>query len=1558
VFVRWRWQRPGVLPVSEEAPGDALPADAQISGDLTAPVDFVARARLPFPVVGIGASAGGIDALKAFFEAVPAQPGIAFVVVQHLPPDRESAMAEILARHCELPVHQIHQSQPIEPDQVYVIRPGYTLTLSDGAFELGAAVEKSGHGRPIDDFLRSLAREQQEKAIAVVLSGTGMNGTAGAQAIKAVGGLCIAQTPETAEFPSMPQSLIQAGYADAVLPPAKIPALILQYLQNPYAGAERVSMEAAKEALQADRAHLTEIFSILRARTAHDFSGYKKPTILRRIQRRMGLAAVQTLEEYLTCLQSDGEEVRALANDLLINVTGFFRDPQAWEALRVAAVRPLIEEWNSDAPIRGWVTACSSGEEAYSLAMLIHEELERLGKRIQVKIFATDTAEKSLMVARAGVYPGGIEGELTPDRLARFFDKDEHTYRIKKEIRDSVVFAPQDVLRDPPFSKVDLCTCRNLLIYLEPDVQMHVLGLLHFALRDGGYLLLGTADAGGTVKELFGTVNIKWRIYRRESNRAHRLLELPRASAYGLAETQRLEALVLRSPQRSATTLAVQQALFDQFGPPTVVVDRSDRIVYYHGDTRAYFITPIGEPTFDLFEVVHETLRPAVRQALRRANTENGTVRVTDAALESAPPALRVYVTAAPLQTAQTPEYFRVSFEPLDLAQVSAPAAGHESATSISLLRLIHSEQDHLLEAELRTARRDLQSVTEAFQSNNEELKASNEEVISINEELQSANEELESSKEELQSLNEELIAANAQLQTKIGELEAANNDLSNLWSSTSIAVVFLDTQLRVRRFTPAMSDLLELLPGDIGRPIAHFAPKLTRGDLVEDARQVLSSRLPSEAEMSSHSGAWYLRRTLPYRTADQRIDGIVITFFDITARKRAEELVEAAQARLSAVIEQMPAAMLLVEAPLGKLLYGNRRAAELFGLSYPLPYIGAEWAAATATFKGFDAEGQTYLPQQWPLARTLVSGSRTNDEEITFARADGASGTVSVSAAPVYNAAGEMIAAVATFFDITERKRMETAVRESEERFRLLIESARDYAIFLADMQGRITTWNSGAERMLGWSEAEALGRPMALLFTPEDRALDVPERDMRTALETGRAAGERTHIRRDGSRLWASGTLTTVLDPGGLPRGFAMIMRDCTQLRQAQEDLQAALDSSEALRVSAESANRSKDEFISTVSHELRTPLNTIRLWLRLLESEELPRNEVVRGLQAMERAVLSQQALIDDLLDVSRMAAGKLRLDLRNTRLVEVVRGCLEAVSPGASSRGIDLESRLDDEVGIVRVDPERFQQVAANLLSNAVKFTPSGGKIRVQLSRSGDFVELVVADTGVGIRRDFLPHVFERFRQAERVATRQHAGLGLGLSIARELIELHGGTISAESGGEGRGATFTARVGLPGQLETDGPGAAAPGAPSRGLRGVAVLVVEDETATSAAVRRLLEAEGAHVQVAASVSGAAEAYRLQRPDLILCDIGLPGEDGYTLLRLIREREQLHSTPRVPAVAVTAFAGRQDRERALAAGFDEHLPKPVSPDRLITLLEQIANTTRSARDDEGLEK
>jgi two-component system CheB/CheR fusion protein len=1532
--------------------GATSPSDASATPQPTpaAPTDNRDHARLPFPVVGIGASAGGIGALNAFFRGLPASPGMAFVVVQHLPPERESLMADILARHTPMPVRQIEEGVPVEINHVYVIRPGFTVTLKQGVFHLGEPVEKRGHRRPVDDFFRSLAQEQQERAVAVVLSGMGTNGTAGAQAIKAGGGICLAQVPETAEFAGMPSSVIHAGYADQILEPSEMAAALLRYVQQPYVAPDNKRASHAQEAVQHESSALTDIFATLRTRTGHDFSGYKKPTVLRRIQRRMGLAGLQALGDYAARVREDQAETGALANDLMINVTGFFRDSESWEAFREAVVRPLVAGWHEPAPIRAWVTACASGEEAYTLAMLLAEEIERAGKRIEVKIFATDTADKALGLARAGVYPAGIEGDLSLERLDRFFEKEEHTYRIRRDVREMVVFAPHDLLRDPPFSRVDLCTCRNLLIYLEPEVQERVLTLMHFSLKERGHLFLGTAETLGASKDVFETISQKHRIYRKTGSSAHRYAQLPMFVSRALPDVPRAE--LAPNLTRSATVFVLQQALFECFGPPTVIVDREDRIVYFHGNTTSFFEQPLGEPTRHLFEVLNLALRTGVRTALRRATAENKATSLEAVTIEGARGPLQVEVTVAPLLPAREAEYFRISFETLDDPEVTTARAARlrRKTRPSTRLQLLQAGPDPVLEDELRLARRELQNSLEAYEASNEELKASNEEVVSINEELQSANEELETSKEELQSLNEELITVNGQLQVKVAELEASNNDLSNLWTSTNLAVVFLDLQFRVRRFTPAINDLLALMPADIGRPIDHLAPKFTDGNLLEEARAVLAKLIPAESEVRSHSGVWYLRRTLPYRTAEHRIEGIVITFVDITARKHAEQALEAAQARLQAVIEQMPAALLMVEAPSGKLLYGNRRAAALFGHPYPLPFIGSDWHAAAVAFKAFHADGRTYESQEWPLARTLTSKSTITDEELEFARPEGGRGTLSMSAAPIHNQDGGALAAVATFWDISERKRTERALRESEERFRLLLESAIDYAIIMLDADGRISHWNSGAERLLGWSEREAVGRPVAMLFTPEDRTLGVPDQELHTALTEGRARDERTHQRKDGTRFWASGTLTSVHDSSGRVHGFAKIMRDHSELKQAQDQLHQALRASEQLRVQAETANRAKDDFISTVSHELRTPLNTIRLWSRILSSGKTSEEQTGTGAAAIDRAVSSQQALIDDLLDVSRMASGKLRLAVRDTSLAHAVRGAVEAIRPSANSRGLNLEARIDESVGIVRADPERLQQVVWNLLSNAVKFTPSGGQVVVELTRRDDRVEIAVRDSGIGIRPEFLPHVFERFRQAEVVTSRQHTGLGLGLAIARQLVELHGGSITAHSEGEGRGATFTVLLPLVERPDLD-IGESHPEytrADLEGLEGVDVLLVEDEGATGQAEQRLLEAAGAQVRATPSAAAAREAFARRRPDMIVCDIGLPGEDGYVLMRSLRALErEAHADP-VPAVAVTAFARQEDRQRALAAGFTEHLAKPIDPAELIELL---AGWARDAR-------
>jgi two-component system, chemotaxis family, CheB/CheR fusion protein len=1515
------------------------PASTSFEGtrEVTAPVGSTSRARCPFPIVGIGASAGGVEALRAFFSATSFDSGMAYVVIQHLSPEHESLMAAILGHCTSMPVFQIEDGLEVRPNNVYVIRPGYTVILKDCRLHLGQPVEKRGHRRPIDDFFRSLAQEQQDNAIAVVLSGTGTNGSAGAQAIKAAGGLCIAQDPNTAEFPGMPQSLIHTGYADQVLPAEEIPRALKQYVQHPFLDLNATGRARAAQEIDRHRAELSEIVAIIRLRAGHDFGPYKLGTILRRINRRMGLLGIITLADYANYLRGKADEVSALANDLMINVTGFFRDPEAWEAFREAVIQPLVAQRAPNDTIRAWVTACASGEEAYSLAMLISEEAERLGRSVDVKIFATDTADKSLALARAGIFPGGIEGDLSPERLERFFERDDQTYRVKKTLRDQVVFAPQDVLRDPPFSRVDIVTCRNLLIYLEPEAQRRVLALTHFALREDGYLFLGNAETLGHADTLFEVVSKRWRIYRRLGADRQASNHLP-AMLARTAEARPITRLAPTVPIRPSPTATIQAALLDEFGPPSAVVDANERIVYFHGDASPYLQVPPGETTQNFLDLVRPALRPTVRKALRDAIAVR---RVFSMEVQTETDEGSLWVTAAPLQHSRPPDYFRVSFQRAPAAKPSdkPPPLGTQSSDGT---QSASPGLDSALEEEVCILRRELQASVEAFEATNEELKASNEEVTSINEELQSSNEELETGKEELQALNEELATVNEQLQSKLLELEALTNDLDNLLSSTSIAVVFLDTQLRVRRFTPAISDLLELLPTDIGRPLAHLAQKFTDGDLIADASTVLSQLTPLESETLSRSGRWYLRRTLPYRTEDNRIGGVVITFVEITARKRAEQAIQATQQRLQAVIEQMPTAVLIVESPSGKFLLGNRLAAALFEQSYPLPFVGLQWTTIQTAIRGLHPDGRPFQRHEWPLARTLATGETIVDEELEFARTDGSRVALLMNAAPIRNTAGEIVAAVSAFWDVTERKRAEVSLRDSEARFRMLVESAQDFAIFMLDNEGRVVSWNQGAERVTGFAEKDILGQSAAILFTPEDRARLVPDTEIQRASDRGRALDERWHMKKDGTRFWASGVLTVARDANGVPHGFVKVMRDQTERKETDARLQEALRSARQLRARAEGANRAKDEFISTVSHELRTPLNTIRLWSRMFVGGKVTASQVSEGGKIIDRAALAQQQLIDDLLDVSRMASGQLRLALRDTLLIDAVEAAVEAVHPLADSRRIDLTTDLSNEVGVVHVDPDRIQQVVWNLLANAVKFTPEGGKVHVGVTRIDGTVEIQVRDTGIGIAQDFLPHVFDRFRQAEHGPTRRFAGLGLGLAIAKQLVELQNGTITAESEGEGRGATFTV------YLPLERRAASASVSPSvlneeSSLRGAHLLLVEDDIAASRATQLFLEQRGAKVRTAHSAMQAREALATQRPDAIITDIGMPEEDGYAFIEAWRRSEREQNLPRIPVVAVTAFARPQDRERALEVGFDEHLAKPLDAHKLVSVLAQL---------------
>jgi two-component system CheB/CheR fusion protein len=1343
------------------------------------PVGLEEPPRLPFPVVGIGASAGGIEAAMAFFEHMRADSGMAFVLVQHLPPDRETLIPEILSRKTKMTVLQVEEGQKVLPNHIYVIRPGRTLTLKDGTFRLGEPLARPMHTRPIDDFLRSLAEEQRECAIAVILSGMGSNGAAGAQAIKAVGGLCVAQDPESAAFPSMPRHLIDAGYADYILKPADMPETLLAYAEHPYA---RHDSSALEKAMHREAQHVREILAVLRTRTRHDFTGYKKPTLLRRVQRRMGLSRIDKLADYAKLLRQTPNEVISLADDLLIHVTGFFRDPDAWETLRQRVIVPLVQSRESGSTIRCWVAACSSGEEAYTLAMLLVEEAERAGKTLDIKIFATDTAERTLQNARHGVYPGGIESEITPQRLERFFRRDDAVYRISQELRELVVFAPQNVLQDPPFSRLDLVTCRNLLIYLEAEVQHRVLSLLHFGLRDGGTLFLGTSETAGT-DELFEPIDKKARLFRRVGPTRHGSVDFPLPRLHGLApENADSRSSTARAPIAQIAT----RALLEFHTPAAVAIDRQYRILYYHGDTSPFLQQPSGEPTRDLMTTLRDTVRGAVRSAVQRVLVEGHGAAVENAWTENDGKRAHVAVTVSHVPPKSGGDYLVVSFQLLDEWPAErSPAAprGPESAES------------------LRRVRDELQSTIEELQTSNEELKAAHEEVVSTNEELQSTNEELETSREEMQSLNEELSTVNSQLQTKMEEYQAVTNDLASLLTSTDIAVLFLDTRFRIRRFTPQVKDLLDVIATDVGRPLSDLARKFDDPHLIDDAVSVLERLLPSEREIAADGGRWFLRRLTPYRTSENRIDGVVVTFVETTARRGAEEALRRSEELFRQAIEKAPIPVILV-ADNGEVLQLSDAWTELTG--YGLEDI----PTLEAWLTGVPAREASTLRSRF---RALVAG------DVKFVELE-----------------------------------FSTRTRDGRQR----------RWTFSASCPG----------------------------FIPDGRRMCV---------------------------------------------GMAV---DVTERRLAEAALQTSKDA-------VESASAMKDQFLATISHELRTPLSVILLWSKLLAKTEVSPDEQREAIEAIARSAEVQRRLIEDLLDTTRIASGKLNVVLKPTELRPVLSSAIDAVRPMAAGKHIVLDVNLDAAQDLrVLADAARLEQVVWILLTNAVKFTPKNGTIRLEVEAGMTEVRIVVADSGRGIAPEFLPRIFIPFSQAEEAPGRIRSGLGLGLSIARSLVMLHNGNIVADSGGLDQGATFTVMLPLSSTAVLSNGDAFY--FDSSSLRGVDVLLIEDNVDALRAIATALESAGARVTASASPAEAFEMFRKVSPSLVISDLSMPELDGKELIRKIRGVEIDGGRSPVKAIALTAAATGFDRTSALESGFDEFLTKPVDPEHLIATVRDLMDT------------
>ncbi len=842
-----------------------------------------------FPIVGLGASAGGLDALKTFFSKVPETSNMAYIVVVHMSPKQPSIMPELLQKATKITVSAARDGQQIESDHVYVIPPDKDISIYQGQIQLLDMIRK-GVSHPIDFFFRSLAQDRGNQAVGVILSGTGTDGTLGIKEIKGVEGLVLAQSEKSAKYDGMPRSAIGTGLVDMVLPPEEMPERLIQYFIHTAA-----FKDTAPDPKNEDKPWLNKIFAILRSQLGHDFSYYKLNTILRRINRRMGLNHIQSHATYVRFLRENRDEVDALFRDLLIGVTSFFRDADSFEVLKERVLFQHLQNMQKDAPFRAWIPGCATGEEVYSLAMVLRECLDKASLRVNLQLFGTDIDKCAIDRARDGLFPTSIADDLTEERLNRFFVKTGEMYRIRKEIRDTVVFSVQDVMRDPPFSRLNLLCCRNLLIYLNGAAQKRLIPLFHYTLLPGGILMVGNSETIGGFTSLFEVVDKKWKVFRRKEVPPTLRQPVYFPSGY-VREEPADEALTKPSfPRKSDINRLTQQAVMGLFAPTGILVDAKGEILNVQGRTGKYLETPSGPPTNNILDLARDGLRMELSAALRAARDETKRITRKGLAVRTNGSVQTIDLHVCPLKTPEElAGRFLVVFEDVDIPLVDEHQAHggrvEPSATSSRITELEH---------ELQVTRESHQTTTEELESSNEELKSSNEEIQSANEELQSTNEELESSKEELQSLNEELQTVNAELQSKVEELSATHDDMRNLLNSTEIATIFVDNDMRIRRFTPQATTIVNLIRSDIGRPLKHVMSNLCYSEMIPDLKEVLRKLTPKETEVRTDKGEWFNMRIMPYRTTDNRIDGAVLTFATIDDQKSA-------QARLQASMREM----------------------------------------------------------------------------------------------------------------------------------------------------------------------------------------------------------------------------------------------------------------------------------------------------------------------------------------------------------------------------------------------------------------------------------------------------------------------------------------------------------------------------------------------------------------------------------------------------------------------------------------------------------------------------
>ncbi len=1310
------------------------------------------QASKPF-IVGVGASAGGLEALERFFSSLPPSTGMSFVVIQHLSPDHKSMMVDLLAKRTNMVVTQAEHGLRVATDTIYVIPPGKLITIDHGVLYLSAKTT-AGVTLPIDIFLTSLAKDQGSQAIGIILSGTGSDGTRGIRAIHEQGGMVVVQDPLTARFDGMPRSAIETGIVDDVMMPERIFERLQSYVRLANSTADSSSLEAEGDA---PTAGLTRILNLLNAQTGTDFTHYKKTTLIRRIERRMHLNQVSSHEDYATLLSANKLEAENLKRELLISVTNFFRDTDAFADLNKHVIAELVRKAEDNGTIRAWVCGCATGEEAYSVAILFCEEMERQEKTVEIKIFATDIDRNALEVAGGGTYPESIVSEIDEQRRGKFFTKNVSSYKIKPDVRRMVVFAPHNVIKDPPFTKLDLVCCRNLLIYFEANLQQAVLSRFQFALRQGAFLFLGSSETLGPQSVDFEAISAKHRVYRLLHGRSLPLAEVRNENVRS-PESVRTYAQPAADSNRREGMKAVEEGtrqLLTSYCPPSLLVDDRQEIVHNYGGVERYLRIPAGEATLDVCRHLPTSIGTLVAATLHRVFREWKEICIQQVDLERDSPA-----------EDGRKELVQLRFRPLSLPKggqrfvmihfiASQGSDVPVSTTSIDI-SVETVERIKLLEAELQSSRENQQAVIEELETTNEELQATNEELLASNEELQSTN-------EELQSVNEELYTVNSELKEKVDELTNLNNDLDNFMRTTKIGTIFIDAKGTLRRFTPASAEFVNLMDRDIGRPFSDISTNIDYPDFDTDIANVIRTGAEIEKHIVRQNGKAIHVRVLPYATETGAIGGAVVTFVDTTDLTQA-------RLRVQSYIDSLPHHIAALDKG-GTIIAVNaawKRFGEECGMDKNYDWVGKSYLESCVPAGGPMVTDHTDGARAVGGLRSVLERKARHFSLEYINRASGSKRWFQMNVSPLLPDEGGVIV---THHEITNRVMNEARLKLSGK----IIENSSE-AIVITDADEKILYVNNAFTNITGYTEEDIIGKsPRILSSGRHDKAFYA--KMWNALLSQGRWSGECWNKKKNGEVYPELVSINAIRDDKGSVINYVSFFSDITGLKQTERLLRQK--------------NADLQQFAHVASHDLQEPLRMVTSFLQLLKKRhdgDLSK-EAQEYISFAVDGALRMNTLVRDLLEFSRVDSRQETPALLD--ISKVVSDSLKNLEMAIQESGAKIA--LPEQFPRLQGDEHLLVSLFQNLFSNALKYRHPDRQceIRLEVRSEQGMARFSVIDNGIGIEPDYFEKIFLIF---QRLHTREeYPGTGIGLALCRRIVERHGGLIWVESK-HGQGSTF--------------------------------------------------------------------------------------------------------------------------------------------------------------------